>query len=80
VPPSRRRSTRAPAAAFMRAAGVARFAWNWALGEYKRREEAQEPVDWNELKKTFRARIDAEVKRFHDEAGAEGIAVAISNG
>jgi putative transposase len=46
--------------AFMRAAGVARFAWNWALTEYKRLKEAQEPVDWNEIKKKFRALIDAE--------------------
>jgi putative transposase len=48
------------AAAFMRAAGVARFAWNWALTEYKRLKAAGEPVDWNEIKKKFRALIDAE--------------------
>jgi putative transposase len=52
--------TPAQAAAFMRAAGVARFAWNWALCEYKRLKAAGEPVDWNEIKKTFRVRIDAE--------------------
>jgi putative transposase len=46
--------------AFMRAAGVARFAWNWALCEYQRLKAADEPVDWNEIKKKFRARIDAE--------------------
>lgn len=45
---------------FMRAAGVARFAWNWALGEYQRRKEAGEKIDWNDLKKAFRAKIDAE--------------------
>src|SRR5712692_8057195 len=48
------------AQAFMRAAGVARFTWNWALMEYQRRKEAGEPVDWNEIKKQFRALIDAE--------------------
>src|SRR5205809_7456727 len=48
------------AQAFRRAAGVARFAWNWALCEYQRLKEAREPVDWNEIKKTFRALIDAE--------------------
>ncbi len=45
---------------FMKAAGVARFAWNWALDEYKRRKEAGEEIDWNDIKKQFRARIDAE--------------------
>lgn len=44
---------------FRRAAGIARFAWNWALEEYKRRK-AGEQIDWNEIKKQFRARIDAE--------------------
>src|SRR5437867_95288 len=47
-------------AAFMRAAGVARFAYNWALTEYQRLKQAGLPVDWNALKKEFRARIDAE--------------------
>src|SRR5947208_17087324 len=47
-------------AAFMRAAGVARFAWNWALIEYKRLKAAGEPVDWNAIKKKFRVLIDAE--------------------
>lgn len=45
---------------FMRAAGVARFAWNWALAEYHRRKQAGEKIDWNEIKKAFRAKIDAE--------------------
>lgn len=43
-----------------RAAGIARFAWNWTLEEYKRRKAAGEVIDWNEIKKQFRARIDAE--------------------
>jgi putative transposase len=46
--------------AFLRAAGIARFTWNWALAEYHRCKEAGDPVDWNSLKKAFRARIDAE--------------------
>lgn len=46
--------------AFLRAAGIARFAWNWALGEYHRRKESGESVDWNAVKKAFRAAIDAE--------------------
>ena len=45
---------------FYRASGVARFAWNWALSEYKRLKNAGEKVDWNEIKKSFRAKIDAE--------------------
>ncbi|MGH9837692.1 MAG: RNA-guided endonuclease InsQ/TnpB family protein [Blastocatellia bacterium] len=45
---------------FYRAAGVARFAWNWALEEYQRRKAAGEEIDWNEIKKAFRAKIDAE--------------------
>jgi putative transposase len=45
---------------FLRASGVARFAWNWALEEYQRRKAAGEEVDWNQIKIGFRARIDAE--------------------
>lgn len=44
----------------MRASGVARFAWNRALNEYKRRKAAGEKIDWNDIKKEFRTRIDAE--------------------
>ena len=33
------------AAAFFRAAGVARFAWNWALAEYQRLKSEGKPVD-----------------------------------
>jgi putative transposase len=44
---------------FYRAAGTARFAWNWALDEYHRRKQAGEKIDWNEIKKAFRAQIDA---------------------
>src|SRR5438093_9124520 len=46
--------------AFLRAAGIARFAWNWALAEYHRRKEAGEGIDWNAIKKEFRARIDTQ--------------------
>src|SRR5262249_44374553 len=42
---------------FYRASGVARFAWNWALEEYKRRKGAGKEIDWNEIKIEFRARI-----------------------
>jgi putative transposase len=45
---------------FHRAAGVARFAWNWALAEYQRLKAAGQEIDWNEIKKAFRAKIDAE--------------------
>jgi putative transposase len=45
---------------FYRAAGVARFAWNWALEEYKRRKAAGQKIDWNEIKIEFRARIKTE--------------------
>jgi len=45
---------------FYRAAGVARFAWNWALNEYKRCKSAGEKVDWNRIKQRFRAGIDDE--------------------
>jgi putative transposase len=47
-------------ALFMRAAGIARFAWNWALIEYQRLKDAGQTVDWNALKKEFRARIEVE--------------------
>jgi putative transposase len=45
---------------FYRGAGVARFAWNWALEEYQRRKAAGEEIDWNEIKKAFRAKISTE--------------------
>jgi putative transposase len=45
---------------FYRASGVARFSWNWALAEYKRRKEAGEKIDWNGIKIQFRARIDTD--------------------
>ena len=44
----------------LRAAGIARFAWNWALVEYHRLKQAGETVDWNTFKKAFRARIVTE--------------------
>ncbi|MCI0662547.1 MAG: helix-turn-helix domain-containing protein, partial [Acidobacteria bacterium] len=44
---------------FYRASGVARLAWNWALEEYHRRKQANEKVDWNDIKKKFRREIDA---------------------
>jgi len=45
---------------FYRASGVARFAWNWALEEYKRRKAAGQEIAWNEIKKEFRAKIETE--------------------
>src|SRR6266498_1417890 len=45
---------------FYRASGVARFAWNWALDEYKRRKAAGQEIAWNEIKIEFRARIKTE--------------------
>ena len=38
---------------FYRAAGIARFVWNWALVEYKAAKERGEKIDWNELQKRF---------------------------
>jgi len=40
---------------FLRAAGVARFTWNWALNEYKATKARGEEANWNELKKKFNA-------------------------
>ena len=51
---------------FYRASGVARFAWNWALGEYKRRKATGQRVNWNEIKIEFRARIKTEFPFVHD--------------
>jgi putative transposase len=45
---------------FYRASGVARFAWNWVLEEYKRRKSAGLKIDWNEIKIEFRAMIKTE--------------------
>lgn len=45
---------------FLRAAGVARFAYNHALAEYKRRKAAQEPVNWRAMLKDFRTRSHTE--------------------
>jgi putative transposase len=45
---------------FLRASGVARFAWNWALTRYQELKAAGEKVDWNEIKKEFRAKIDTD--------------------
>lgn len=45
---------------FYRASGVARFAWNWALDEYKRRKETGKKADWNQIKIQFRANIDVD--------------------
>jgi putative transposase len=46
--------------AFLRAAGVARFAWNWAWIEYRRLKSVGRSADWNAIKKAFRSRVDAE--------------------
>jgi putative transposase len=51
---------------FYRASGVARFAWNWALEEYKRRKTAGQEIDWNEIRKEFRARIGTEFPFVHE--------------
>jgi putative transposase len=47
-------------AAFRRAAGIARFAWNWSLSEYQRSKSEGQRADWNAIKKAFRSRIDTE--------------------
>ena len=48
------------AAQMVRSAGIARFAWNWGLEEYKRRKELGLKVDWVDLMKAFRRKIDAD--------------------
>src|SRR5215510_13796117 len=58
--------TSAQEAYFYRASGVARFAWNWALEDYKRRKAGGQEVDWNEIKREFRARIKAEFPFVHE--------------
>jgi putative transposase len=40
---------------FVQACGVARFAWNWALAEWKRSYEAHEPVSEAQLRKKLNA-------------------------
>jgi putative transposase len=45
---------------FLQAAGIARFAWNWALNRYKEIKATGEKIDWNEIKKEFRAKIDSD--------------------
>lgn len=62
---------------FLRAAGVARFAWNWALAEYKRLKADRQKADWNQMKKDFRVRSHAEfsfVREVTKCAAEEGIA------
>lgn len=44
----------------MRASGVSRFAWNWALTEYKLTKSLGKKADWNAIKKAFRSQIDVE--------------------
>jgi putative transposase len=46
--------------AFLRAAGIARFAWNWSLAEYQRLKSEGKTADWNAILKEFRSRIDTE--------------------
>ncbi len=48
--------TRAQEEYFRKACGTARFAWNWALSEWKRRREGGEKVDGLKLKKAFNSR------------------------
>jgi putative transposase len=38
---------------FYRAAGVARFVWNWALEEYRNTKALGAQAEWNDLKKYF---------------------------
>jgi len=38
---------------FMRAAGIARFVYNWALNDYKATKERGEKMDWTALKTRF---------------------------
>ena len=45
---------------FLRAAGVARFAWNWGLAEYRRIKAEGQKIDWNQLKKDFRSQVSSE--------------------
>jgi putative transposase len=45
---------------FRRTAGIARFAWNWSLAEYRRLKAEGQRADWNAIKKAFRSRIDTE--------------------
>jgi putative transposase len=45
---------------FLRASGVARFAWNWALNRYKELKAAGQKANWNEIKIEFRSKIDSE--------------------
>jgi putative transposase len=45
---------------FLRAAGCARFAYNWALTRYKEVKGQGEKVDWTALKMEFRGRTDLE--------------------
>jgi len=45
---------------FRRAAGTARFAWNWALNRYKAIKQAGGKANWNDIKKDFRQAIDRE--------------------
>ena len=43
---------------FLRAAGVARYTWNRCLAEYKALKGSETQVDWNDIKKRFRASMD----------------------
>lgn len=45
---------------FMRASGVARFAWNWALTEYNLTKSRGKKANWNAIMKAFRSQIDDE--------------------
>lgn len=45
---------------FLRAAGVARFSYNWALNRYHEIKDASERANWNEIVKEFRRKIDTE--------------------
>ena len=55
------RPTPAHVTLFLKAAGCARLAFNWALAHWNSQYEAGEKPTWMTLQKAFVARIDADV-------------------
>ena len=45
---------------FRQCAGIARHCWNWSLAEYQKQVAAGEKPSFNEIKKAYRAAIDAD--------------------
>jgi putative transposase len=61
---------------FLRASGIARFAWNWGLAEYTRLKADGQKIDWNHIKKDFRSRSSTEfpfIKEVTKCAAEEGL-------